>query len=181
MKAILTEKAPELEKTKIESEKLEKKVEADSEEANRVKEIAEEEEHEVMLKTQEILKLQEEAEYELSKVLPIMESALRALDTINQKDIAEIRTFGSPPALVVFTLECIAILLEIPKIDWSNITKMLQNNFIDTLKNFQKDAIKPITLKKLRNKISGNPDFTPNTVGSKNLASKSLCEWVYAI
>ena len=126
------------------------------------------------------MKLQEEAENDLNQAMPIMESAIKALDSLNQKDISEIRTFSSPPALVVFTLEAISLLLG-NKSDWDSIKRMLNLNFIETLKTFPRDNISSKTLNKLRNKISSNPSFTPEKVGQQNYASKSLCFWVFAI
>jgi dynein heavy chain len=180
MRENLTQLAPVLEKKKIEAEELAKKVEADSIEANKVKEVAEEEERAVTLQTQEIQKLREEAESDLNEAMPALEASTRALDNINSKDIAEIRTFPSPPALVSYTLEAIAILME-QKTEWDNIKRIMQNNFIDNLKHFPRDSIKPNTLRKLRQKINANPNFTPDKVGSVNNASRSLCEWVFAM
>lgn len=180
MQKTLVNLAPVLEKNKKESEELGKKLEIDTMQANKVREIVEEEEREVNLKTQEIKVLQEDAEADLNMAMPILEEAVRALGNINSKDIAEIRTFANPPKLVVFTLETIAILMEAPT-SLESIRKILQNNFLDTLMRFPKDNIKPVTLKKLKNKIASLPEFTPEKVGLQNLASKSLCEWVYAI
>ena len=104
----------------------------------------------------------------------------KALQSLDKKQIVEIRTFTNPPELVVYTLEAIAILLEAPT-NMESIKKLLMGNFLDTLQNFPKDNIKPVTLRKLRNKISGNPNFTPEKVEVQNIASKSLCQWVFAI
>jgi dynein heavy chain len=180
MQENLTSMAPVLEHKKIEAERLAVAVEADSIAANEVKELALADEREVNMRTKEIMRLQEDAEADLRLAMPALESAIKALDQINSKDIAEIRTFPNPPALVVYTLEAIAIALE-QKTDWDSIKRILQNNFIDTLKFFPKDNIKPATLKKLRQKISTNPNFTPEKVGTVNTASKSLCQWVFAI
>ncbi|CAG9323486.1 unnamed protein product [Blepharisma stoltei] len=180
MQKTLVNLAPVLEQNKTECEELGKKLEIDTVQANKVREIVEDEEKEVNMKTQEIKVLQEDAEADLNQAMPILEEAIRALGNINSKDIAEIRTFASPPKLVVFTLETIAILLEAPT-SLESIRKILQNNFLDTLMKFPKDSIKPVTLKKLKNKIASLPDFTPEKVGGQNVASKSLCEWVYAI
>ncbi|OMJ95933.1 hypothetical protein SteCoe_485 [Stentor coeruleus] len=180
MQQILIDLAPELEKKKIESEELAKTVEIDSVKANKVKEIVEEEEREVNTKTQEIKILQEDAENDLREAMPILEGAIKAVQNIDRTKINEIRAFPSPPELVVYTLETIAILMEAPT-NWESIKKMLQNNFLESLMNFPRDNIKPVTLRKLRNKISANPNFTPEKVEVQSVASKSLCTWVYAI
>ena len=176
----MKEMQPILEQKKIESEELALKIEKDSVEANRVRILIEEEEQTITLKTNEIQKLQEEAEKDLNNALPIIDSALKALESLNPKDISEIRTFSSPPTLVVYTLEAIAILLD-SKSDWDSIKRMLNMGFIETLKSFPRDSINSKVLNKLRSKIHSNPNFTPEKVGLQNLASKSLCIWVFAI
>ena len=49
--------------------------------------------------------------------MPIINSALEALDTIDKKSIAEIKVLKSPPPAVRFTLECVMILLN-EKLEW---------------------------------------------------------------
>ncbi|OMJ88621.1 hypothetical protein SteCoe_9401 [Stentor coeruleus] len=180
MEKILINLGPVLEKKKKESEELAKIVETDTIEANKVKEIVEEEEKEVNAKAQEIKIIQEDAENDLREALPILDGAVKALQNIDRKQIVEIRTFTAPPELVVYTLESIAILMETPT-NMDAIKKLLQNNFLESLLNFPRDNIKPTTLRKLRSKISTNPNFTPEKVEVQNIASKSLCQWVYAI
>ena len=52
--------------------------------------------------------------------MPIINSALEALDTINKNSIAEIKVLKSPPNAVKFTLECVMILLG-EKIEWGEV------------------------------------------------------------
>ena len=180
MQKMLITLAPELEQKRTESEELEKTVDIDREKANQAKEKAEEEEREVNTKTNEVKSLQEDAENELRVAIPILDSAVKALQNIDRKQIGEIRTFAAPPELVAYTLEAIAILMEVPT-NMESIRKLLQNNFLESLMSFKRDNIKPVTLKKLRNKISSNPNFLPEKVEVQNIASKSLCQWVFAI
>ncbi|OMJ81675.1 hypothetical protein SteCoe_17784 [Stentor coeruleus] len=180
MEKVLLNLGPVLEKKKKESEELAKTVEIDTIKANKVKEIVEEEEREVNIKAQEIRILQEDAENDLREAMPILDGAIRALQNIDRKQIVEIRTFTAPPELVVYTLEAIAILMEVPT-SMESIKKLLQNNFLENLLNFPRDNIKPVTLRKLRNKITANANFTPEKVEVQNVASKSLCQWIYAI
>jgi dynein heavy chain len=52
--------------------------------------------------------------------------------------------------------------------------------FLDKLKNYEKNNISENILKKMR-AYTSKPDFDPQIVGTKNLASKSLCMWCRAI
>jgi dynein heavy chain len=46
-------------------------------------------------------------------VLPALQSAVAALDSLNKADIIEMRTFIKPPALVQLTMEGVCILLQV--------------------------------------------------------------------
>ena len=57
---------------------------------------------------------------------------------------------------------------------------MMEMNFLDRLKNYDKNNIPDNILKKLRT-YTTKQDFDPAIVGPKNSASKSLCMWCKAI
>jgi hypothetical protein len=46
-------------------------------------------------------------------VLPALEAAVSALDSLNKADIIEMKTFIKPPALVQLTMEGVCILLQV--------------------------------------------------------------------
>lgn len=180
MQEELTKLKPILEQKKIEADELSKIVEADTIAANKVKEEVEEEERLVSAQTAEVTIVQRDAQADLDEALPVLESALRALDQINPRDIAEIRTFQAPALLIKYTLEAVSILLQ-EKTDWDTIKRTLNNDFINRLKNYPKDNIPKPVLNKLKKKIQENPDFNPEKVGIVNQASRSLCLWALAM
>ena len=57
---------------------------------------------------------------------------------------------------------------------------MIDLNFLDRLKSYDKNNINEKILKKLRT-YTTRAQFEPQTVGQKNMASKSLCMWCKAI
>jgi dynein heavy chain len=68
------------------------------------------------------------------------------------------------------------------KTDWASIkTVMMDMNFLERLKSFDKNNIPDAILKKLRTNYTKKAEFDPLLVGQKNLASKSLCMWCKAI
>ena len=181
MQADLKVKQPILEVKKAEAQVLMVKVSADTADANKVKEEAEEEERQVKEKKEEVGEVQRDAQASLDEAMPAVRSAERALEEINSKDITEIRSFSQPPDLVKFTLEAVAIMLG-DKDDWDNIKKKtLQGGLLDRLKNYPRDTIPSKVLSKIKAKINGRPDFKPEIVGKTNQASRSLCLWVFAI
>lgn len=58
---------------------------------------------------------------------------------------------------------------------------MMEMNFLDRLKNYDKNNINDNILKRLRNNYTSKSQFDPVIVGQKNSASKSLCMWCRAI
>ena len=125
--------------------------------------------------------VQKEARTALNKALPALHEAIRALDTINKQDIAEVRTFPKPPKLVKYTLQVVCILLQ-EKQDWDNIKRILSDvGFIYRLKQYDKDGISKKVLRKLRNKLASNADYKPEKVFVHNQASSSLCKWTIAM
>lgn len=46
------------------------------------------------------LKMQELALTDLAQAMPALEAAMQALESLNKKDITEIKSYGKPPALV---------------------------------------------------------------------------------
>ena len=77
--------------------------------------------------------MKDEADKILNEAKPVLEGAIKALDTLNRGDIAEIKNNNNPHALVKFTLECVSILLD-EKLDWDNIKKLLADpNFLSRL------------------------------------------------
>lgn len=85
---------------------------------------------------------QEEAEEALRRALPDLENARAALDTLQKKDITEIRAFANPPEPVQIICECIAILKGFKDISWKTAKGMLADlNFLKSLQEMNCDLI----------------------------------------
>ena len=54
------------------------------------------------------------------------------------------------------------------------------NNFVNTLKKFDKDNIKEGTLKKLQ-KFINEPRFNPENLARFSAAAVSICKWIIAV
>jgi dynein heavy chain len=102
------------------------------------------------------------------------------LKKINKNDITEIKGYANPHPIVLMVLEAVCILLN-EKTDWANIKVVMQDlYFLDKLKSYEKNNIPDNILKKVR-VYTSKPEFDPQIVGQKNLASKSLSMWCKAI
>ena len=57
-----------------------------------------------------VLCMQDECESDLAEAMPLLESALRALDTLTKNDVTEVKGMKSPPSGVKLVLEAVCIL-----------------------------------------------------------------------
>ncbi|XP_063992490.1 dynein axonemal heavy chain 2 [Diachasmimorpha longicaudata] len=125
-------------------------------------------------------KLEGIARADLADVEPALDEAMKALDTLNKKDLAEIKSFARPPPKVEIVLEAVMILKN-SEPTWSESKKQLGDvNFLTSLRNFDKDHISDKTLKTI-GKYTSNPEFDPEKVGQVSIAAKSLAMWVIAM
>uniref|UniRef100_A0A452F4R1 Dynein axonemal heavy chain 2 n=1 Tax=Capra hircus TaxID=9925 RepID=A0A452F4R1_CAPHI len=104
----------------------------------------------------------------------------QALESLNKKDIGEIKSYGRPPAQVEMVLQAVMILRGNDP-TWAEAKRQLgEQNFIKSLIHFDKDNISDKVLKKI-GAYCAQPDFQPDIIGRVSLAAKSLCMWVRAM
>ncbi|XP_029784654.1 dynein heavy chain 2, axonemal [Suricata suricatta] len=124
--------------------------------------------------------LADNAQKDLEEALPALEEAMRALESLNKKDIGEIKSYGRPPAQVEMVMQAVMILLG-NEPTWAEAKRQLgEQNFIKSLIHFDKDNISDKVLKKI-GAYCAQPDFQPDIIGRVSLAAKSLCMWVRAM
>uniref|UniRef100_A0A0G4I0U0 Uncharacterized protein n=1 Tax=Chromera velia CCMP2878 TaxID=1169474 RepID=A0A0G4I0U0_9ALVE len=180
LKEELTKLEPELKQKKKEAEELLVVVTADQEKAEVEKAKVSEEEAIVKGQAAEVSAVQADAQKDLDVAMPALEAALSALDSLDQKDITEIKSFPKPPPLVMMTMEAVNLLLG-EKTDWDTAKKVLgKSDFLSRLKAYDKDNIPQKVLRKLEDYIK-KPEYAPESVGKQSLAAKSLCMWTHAM
>ncbi|CAL1538804.1 unnamed protein product [Lymnaea stagnalis] len=120
------------------------------------------------------------AQADLNEALPALDEAMKALESLNKKDMTEIKSYGRPPALVEKVMEAVMILRGNDP-TWPEAKKQLgDQNFLKQLMNFDKDNISDRVLKKIGQYVA-QADFHPEIIGRVSLAAKSLCMWVRAM
>ncbi|KAJ8670787.1 hypothetical protein QAD02_002046 [Eretmocerus hayati] len=128
----------------------------------------------------ECKELEAMARADLASVEPALEEAMKALDALNKKDLTEIKSFTRPPAKVEMVMEAVMILKN-SEPSWAESKRQLGDvNFINQLRDFDKDHISDRTLRTI-GKYTSNPEFQPEKVGIVSTAAKSLCMWVIAM
>lgn len=112
--------------------------------------------------------MKNQADQVLQAALPMLQQANEALNILSRNVVSEIKANNNPNPLVLFTLECVNCLFE-EKQDWDSIKKVLADpNLVSRMKNFDVYSIKEPVEKKIKAKIAGNPEFTPEKVEVKS-------------
>jgi len=180
LKEDLNKLAPVLEEKSKDAEQLLARVAVDQAEADVVKEKVSKEEAEVGAQAAEVMEVQADAQKDLDKAMPALQSAIKALDSLDKSDIVEVKSFAKPPPAVVTVMEAVCIMFD-QKPDWDNSKKILNDGqFIQKLKTYDKDNIKPATLKKLSKYIQ-DPTMEPGAVIKVSKAAGGLAMWVHAM
>ena len=126
------------------------------------------------------LELAAAAKADLDVVLPMIDAAVKALDALNKKDVAEVKSYGRPPMKIEKVMEAVLILLG-KEPTWENAKKVLgEATFLNDLKNFDRDNVSDKTLKKI-GIYTKNPELEPDKVAIVSVACKSLMQWIMAI
>ena len=123
-----------------------------------------------------------ECQKELDEALPEFHNAIKALDSLDKKDIQEVKSFAKPPALVETVLSAVCLLMG-KKETWDEAKKLMNDsNFLTSLREYDKDDLAGNT--KLTGKLQKyvkREDFTPDQVKKVSAAAMSLCMWVRAM
>ncbi|KAM9385734.1 dynein axonemal heavy chain 7 [Pholidichthys leucotaenia] len=140
--------------------------------------------------------IKDECDADLAEAMPILESALAALNTLTTQDITVVKSMKSPPPAVKLVMEAICILKGIKpdrvpdpssvgkKIEdyWGPAKKLLGDlRFLQSLHDYDKDNIPPNVMAVIRNKYITNPDFVPEKIRTASTAAEGMCKWVCAM
>nr|WAW84833.1 axonemal dynein heavy chain reconstructed 1 [Halisarca dujardinii] len=195
MQKEIIELQPELIKTSEETEKLMVTIEKDTVEAEAKKEVVAQDEKVANEAAAVSQGIKEECEGDLAEAIPALEASISALNTLKPSDISIVKAMKNPPDGVKLCLEAVCIMKAIKpdrKPDpgsgkmvedyWGPSLKLLGDlKFLDSLKTYDKDNINPTVIKKIRDKYTPNPDFTPEVIHNISTACEGLCKWVRAM
>lgn len=139
--------------------------------------------------------LKSECESELAQAIPILEDAISALNTLKPSDITLVKSMKNPPDAIKLVMASVCVIKEVKpdKIPdastgrktldfWGPSKRILGDmNFLQSLKDFDKDHIKPEIIAKIRKEYLPHKDFKPSVVAKASSAAEGLCKWIIAM
>ena len=116
--------------------------------------------------------IQKDCEDELSKVMPIYNAAMKAVNDLDKNDITEIRGFKTPPEGAKLVMKTMCIMFGVPpdKVKGANVKevvydywepakkKLLGPDLLKKCTNFEKDNINPQTIEVMKPLIA-DPNY----------------------
>lgn len=194
MQKKLLDLQPLLKVTSDETEKIMVKIERDTAEAEKKKEVVGADEAAANEAAAASQAIRDDCESDLAEAVPALESALLALDTLKPADITVVKSMKNPPAAIKLVLEAVCVLKGLKAerrpdangrmVDdyWGASQKMLGDmKFLDSLKSFDKDNIPGPIMKKIREVYISDRDFVPEKIKAVSTACEGLCRWIRAM
>jgi len=181
LRAELTQLQPVLDEKAAGAEVMLKQVAIDQADADVVREKVAAEEAALKKQSAEVKAIADDAQADLDVAMPALNSAVKALNSLTKNDISEVKAFKSPAPAVKITMEGICIMLERSKVDWDEAKRVLGDaQFLDKLKGYDKDNMKPDVIKKI-SKYIVMPEMQVELVAKVSSAAKGLCMWIHAM
>jgi len=182
LKIMLTKMQPEIEQAKKDTAALMIKVEADQAVAKEKSEACAVDETNAAQAAAEAGEISADCQKDLDEALPEYYSAIKSLESLDKKDIQEVKSFAKPPPLVEVVLSAVCLLMG-QKETWDDAKKLMNDSqFLTKLKEYDKEALaNNAKLTKQLQKYIKREDFTAETVKKVSAAAMSLCMWVRAM
>jgi len=171
------------------ADKLIKEVAIKKELVDKETAVAEIEEEKIRVIREEVAVKQADCEKDLAAAEPALLAAQKALDTLNKKNLTELRQFSKPPDGVdKVTAACMVLFApggKIPKDrSWNASKKALMSagsdTFLNNLINYDKENIPESSLIAVQPYLD-DPVFDPVKMEKKSLAAAGLCAWAINI
>lgn len=139
--------------------------------------------------------LKDECEKDLAQAIPVLEEAIGALNTLKPTDITLVKSMKNPPEVVKLVMAAVCVIKGAPPdrindpttgkkiLDfWGPSKKLLGDmQFLQLLKDFDKDNINPEIMKKIRKDYIPHKNFKPHIVAKASSAAEGLCKWIIAM
>ncbi|CRK98972.1 CLUMA_CG011958, isoform A [Clunio marinus] len=194
MQIDLEAKQPELIILAEDSRRMMEEIEKESMEAELATEQVKRDEIVANKQAAESLALNAECEKDLASAIPILEDAIQSLNTLKPADITLVKSMKNPPDTVKLVMAAVCVMKSVPPdkiadssgkkiLDfWGPSKKLLGDmQFLQSLKDYDKDNIKPEIMVKIRKDFIPHKDFQPSIVAKASSAAEGLCKWIIAM
>ncbi|KAK3881286.1 hypothetical protein Pcinc_014272 [Petrolisthes cinctipes] len=187
---------PRLVETSANTEALMIKIEQDTIQVERKKELVAADEAVANKKFADAQAIKDDCEKELAKAVPALSAATHALNTLKQDDIRVVKAMKNPPSGVKLVMEAVCVMLDLKperRPDPSGSGKMIEEywavsqkllgdmKFLQNLLSYDKESIPTKIITHVRNKFYSHPDFDPKKIRMVSMACEGLCRWVRAM
>jgi dynein heavy chain len=192
LKEKLEKLMPELTKAKQETSELIVEVDKQKKEVAIKTTEVEAEEAVAKEKKGEADAIQKDCEFELSRVMPIYNAAIRAVQQLKRDDITELRGFKTVSPAVVLVVKTLCIMFNVkPKIEGTGKAKtenywkaaqdsLLKPDLLARCTNYERDNIDPAIIERLKPLIEAE-DYEHEVIKKASLAAAGLAKWVRAM
>ncbi|KAG8459256.1 hypothetical protein KFE25_014101 [Diacronema lutheri] len=193
----LTELKPQLVTAKAQTEEMQVVIDKEVRDVVEPKrEVVQAEERATSQVAAQAKAMKDECEADLAEAIPALNASIAALDTLKKADIDLVRSMANPPSGVKLVMEAVCVMKEIKpakvkdaetqkmRDDYWGPGKALLNDskgFLDSLKTYDKDNIKPSVMKAIRDKYKPMEEFTPERVAKASAAAEGMCKWILAL
>ncbi|XP_063980239.1 dynein axonemal heavy chain 7-like [Diachasmimorpha longicaudata] len=194
MQRILAALQPKLVEAAKDVERMVANVEKEKEDAAVIADVVKADEEAAATVAAAAEEIRGECNADLELVMPILNMANAALNTLTPQDMQIVKTMKSPPAGVKLVMEAVCILKDVKpeKIQgeggkmvddyWKPSLRILGDmKFLESLLAFDKDNIPERIITKIRTTILTNPNFDPDKIRNASTACEGLCKWVFAL
>ncbi|XP_015609892.1 dynein heavy chain 7, axonemal isoform X2 [Cephus cinctus] len=194
MQEILVALQPKLIVAAKDVERMLLNVQKENEEVSVIEQTVKKDEEAAKLVAAGAEEIRAECNADLELVMPILNAANTALNTLTPQDIQIVKSMKNPPAGVKLVMEAVCILKDVKPervpgeggkmVDdyWKPSLRVLGDmKFLESLMLFDKDNIPEKIITKIRTTILTNPNFDPDKIRNASTAAEGLCKWVFAL
>lgn len=195
MQKSLEELQPELQIMSDKAIEVMKQIEKETVEVEHASQLVKEDEKIVNVQAARAQALKRECEADLALAIPILEDAISALNTLKPQDITLVKSMKNPPDAVKLVMAAVCVMKDIKPdrvpdpstgrriLDYWGPSKRIlgEMNFLQQLKDFDKDNIKTDIMTKIRKEYLPHKDFKPQIVAKASSAAEGLCKWIIAM
>lgn len=195
MQISLEKLQPELQEMTDKAIAVTKQIEKETIEVEHASQLVKEDEKVVNVQAAKAQALKAECEADLALAIPILEDAISALNTLKPQDITLVKSMKNPPDAIKLVMAAVCVIKDV-KADripdpstgkrmldyWGPSKRILGDlNFLQQLKDFDKDNIKPEIMVRIRREFLPHKDFKPHIVAKASSAAEGLCKWIIAM